>query len=511
VGWNYKRSLQRAQDKYAETEGLTVTPVTKKLDFDNISLKEPRRVRAAHFYVDVRNFTALLSTDPEADTDEDMLRLLHLYARVVTWVVEHDHEATKVHFQGAKLHALAYRPIGDDVAMVVKAVLAAAAVRTTTVVFNDVFELRGTDAWQTAGGVDFGDAVATKNGTGGDRELLFLGRPANQAAKIIKTGLRLTDEVVDLLPASFDDFLSRSSDDQCWCFVPSTSALEQLIAENGYSWSQAQTRKRLEEAAEKYLPGSATVFEATGPISKDKLGLSNSKRVDAVPLFADVDGFTGYVDQAAALDEDLVDAVRSWHVIRSEMRTTAVVDYEALRIQYQGDRMQALAYLPLDNEGSAAAVRAVRITAALTSAVKYVLPQVVGTAAKPLAIGLAAGNTLVSKLGEHGNRDVVCLSLATVEAARIQVGLDGNQIGLDAELYKRLPEWLQELFTWQPSPGAYVATDLTLDELDRQEAAQAEAGAKGLLAGARAGAAGIGVGAALVRRRGERPLRPWHP
>ena len=510
MGWNYERSLERAQDKYAETEGLTVTPVTKNLDFDNISLKEARRVRAAHFYVDVRNFTALLSADPAADTDEDMLRLLHLYAREITRVVENDLEATKVHFQGAKLHALAYRPIGDDVAMVAKAVLAATAVRAATVAFNDIFELRRTDAWQTAGGVDFGDAVATKNGTGGDRELLFLGQPANQAAKIINAGLRLTDEVVDLLPASFDDYLSRSSDDQCWCFAPSTSALEQLITDNGYFWSQAQTRKRLEEATEKYPPGTANVFEATGPINKDKLGLSNSKQVDAVSLFADVDGFTHYVDQAAALDEDLVEPVRAWHVIRSEMRATAVVDYEALRIQYQGDRMQALGYLPMGDEGSVA-VRAVRIAAALTSAVKFVLPQVVGTAAKPLAIGLAAGTTLVSKLGEHGNRDVVCLGPATVEAARIQVGLDGNQIGLDPELYSRLPEWMQELFTWQPSPGAYVATDLTLDELDRQEAALTEGGAKTLLAGALAGAAAIGVGAALIHRRRERPLRPWHP
>jgi hypothetical protein len=192
------------------------------------------------------------------------------------------------------------------------------------------------------------------------------------------------------------------------------------------------------------------------------------------------------------------------------MRATAVVDYEALRIQYQGDRMQALAYLPLGDECSAG-LRAVRIAAALTSAVKYVLPQVIATAAKPLAIGLAAGTTLISKLGEHGNREVVSLGPATVEAARIQVGLDGNQIGLDAELYKRLPEWVQELFTWQPRPGAYVATDLTLDELDRQEAAQTEGGTKGLLAGALSSAAAVGVGAALIHRRREGPLRPWHP
>ncbi len=515
MSWDYDRSLQRSWTKYEETDGTTVTPVTKKTDFDNISLTGPRRVRAAHFYLDVANFTALLGRDPEAGTDEDMLRRLHLYAREVTRVVENDLDATKVHFQGAKLHALAYRPVSDDTAMVVKAVLAAAAVRATTTVFNHVFGLSGADAWQTAGGVDFGNAVATKNGTGGDRELLFLGRPANMAAKIIGTGLRLTDEVVELLPETFADYLARASDDTCWYFAPSVGALEKLIADHGYSWTQAQTRKRLEQAAADYPPGTATVSGVADTIDKDTLGLSNTKRVDGVSLFADVDGFTRYVEEAAAVDEDLVEAVRAYHVIRSEMRATAVEDYKALRIQYQGDRMQALGYLPLGDE-KAAAVRAVRITAALTSAVNYVLPQVIGAAARPLAIGLAAGSTLVSKLGEHGNRDLVCLGSATVEAARIQVGLDGHQIGVDVELYERLPVWLQEVFVWQASPGAYVAADLTLDELDRLEAAESAGRAKGLLA---AGAVGVGLGvgaAALIRRAGrsespEPPLRPWHP
>jgi hypothetical protein len=514
LSWDYERSLERAWAKYAQTDGTVVSPVTTKTDFDNISLKEPRRVRAAHLYVDVANFTALLGHDAEAGADEDILRRLHLYAREVTRVVENDLDATKVHFQGAKLHALAYRPVDDDTEMVAKAVLAAAAVRATTTVFNDVFGLSGTDRWQTAGGVDFGDAVATKNGTGGDRELLFLGHAANMAAKIIRSGLRLTDEVVELLPGTFGDHLDRAGDDACWRFAPPVGALEELIADRGHAWTQAQTRARLEQAAEDYPPGTPTVSGVAGPIDKDTLGLSNTKRVDGVSLFADVDGFTRYVDEAAVVDEDLVAAVRAYHVIRSEMRATAVEDYQALRIQYQGDRMQALGYVPLGDE-QAGAVRAVRIAAALNSAVAYVLPQVIGPAAKPLAIGLAAGSTLVSKLGEHGNRDVVCLAPATVEAARIQVGLDGSQIGLDAELYGRLPAWLQQAFAWQASPGAYVAAGLTLDELDRLEAAESAARAKGLLAGAVGLGVGIGAAALVHRARqpepSEPPLRPWHP
>jgi hypothetical protein len=518
VSWDYDRSLQRAQDKYEETEGLTVTPVLRELDFDNISLREPRRVRAAHLYVDVCNFTALLGHSAEAGTDqeEDMVRRLHLYGREVTRVVEEDLDATKVHFQGPKLHALAYRPLSSDVDMVVKGVLAAAAIRETAKVFNEIFAISGTDAWQTAAGVDFGEAIVTKDGVGGDRELLFLGHPANMAAKIIRGGLRLTSEVVALLPDSFDEYLAEAADDpNVMCFAPSLAALEDLIRDHGYAWTREQTRKRLEADVELYPAGTTVVTGARGPIDKSRLSIYNTKRVDGVSLFADVDGFTAYVDQATAVDDDLVEAVRAYHVIRSEMRNTAVVDFKGLRIQYQGDRMQVFAYLPLDDEEEAA-VRAVRIAAALNSVVTDVLPQVIGEAAKPLAIGLAAGTTLVSRLGEHGNRDVVSLGSATVEAARIQVGLDGEEIGLDAELYSRLPDWLQKAFAWRKSPGAYVAVGLTLDELERLEAAERPDPAKALLAAGAVGAGlALGAGAAaLIRRRAERtepPLRPWHP
>jgi len=228
-----------------------------------------------------------------------------------------------------------------------------------------------------------------------------------------------------------------------------------------------------------------------------------------VSLFADVDGFTAYIEDADASGM-LPEAVRAYHVIRSEMRNTAVVDFEALRVQYQGDRIQALAYLPI-GDTEARAMTAVRTAAALNSVTTYVLPDVIGEAAKPIAIGLAAGTVLVSKLGQHGDRDVVSLGSSTAEAARIQEALEGGQIGVNAELRDRLPDWLQGVFSWEQSPRAYVAKGLTLDELDRLEASESSTLAKGLLADAVASAA-IGAGAALIRSHKpeeEPPLRPW--
>ncbi|WNB85772.1 adenylate/guanylate cyclase domain-containing protein [Cellulomonas sp. ATA003] len=499
MGWTEQASLERARDTYEATVDVSVSTVARKTDFESISLTNPRRVRGAHLYLDVTNFTDLLG-QPEEGTDEDMLRLVHLYAREVTRVVEADLDAVKVHFQGPRLHAVAYRPISDDAEMVAKAVVAAAAIQHTATIFNEVFRLSGDLAWKTAAGIAFGDVIATRNGTGGDRELLFLGAPANYAAKMISAGVRISADAADLLPDDVRAYVSETNDDVVCKVSMTADQVEALCEHYGWTWSADQTRKRPDEAAEKYPPGCATVKKPTVTIDKSALGLSNSKRLHAVSIFADVDGFTKYIDEATEQDEDLIEAVRAFHTLRKEMRSTAVIDYDSLRIQYQGDRMQAIAYLPFDDEAKAA-LTAVKVAAALQSVATNVMPQVVdASAAKPLAIGVAAGSILLSKLGEHGDRDVVALGPAVAEAARIQQRLDGTVTGINKAVYDSLPAWLQQYYVY--SGGAYVAHDLTLDVIEREEkAAEKSEEAKA----ARTSPAYVGS----TRPAPDAPLRPW--
>lgn len=242
MGWDYESSLKRVQVAYDATSDLTVSKVVRETDLENTTLTKPRLVTGAHFYVDVTNYQALLAADPitmpGSDDDvgggEDLLHRSHLWAREVSRVVQRDFEATKVHFQGPKLHALVYRPIGDDQAMVVKAVLTAAAVRATAMIFAEVLGLDRAEAWQTAAGVDFGEALVTANGVRGDRELLFLGNPANRAAKIVGSDLCLTVEAADLLPEEFDDLLRKTDNPEVRTAVMTDACLEELVEAHGY-------------------------------------------------------------------------------------------------------------------------------------------------------------------------------------------------------------------------------------------------------------------------------------
>lgn len=467
MAWEHDRSLERSQERYEQVSDVEVAKVTRELEFDNISLTEPREVHGAHLYVDIPAFTDIVNRGGDEKTEQETLRRLHLQAREITKVVETDFDAVKVHFQGPKLHAIVYRPIDGDTEIADTAVLAAAAVRETIAICDDLFG--ADDPWEAAGGIDLGDSVATRDGVAGDRELLFLGTAANRAAKIISSGLRLTSEVVDAVSDDIADHLEDVGDG-LYEFDATADELADLIETRGLWWWADNSRDRLGKAMESCPAGRVKVSGTTGSIDLDKLGLANVKKVQAASLFIDVDGFTAYVADAEDGD-DLDEAVRAWHVLRSEMRDVAVTDFDAARIQYAGDRMQAIVYLPVD-DAAAVALKAVKIAAGINGSFHHTLPQVVGDAALPVAIGIAHGTTLVSRLGEHGDPDVIAVGAPVEEAVAIQLRLDGDRIGIPRNLRDQLPDYLQSAFSWNSTAGCYVAAGLTADRIDLLEKGQ---------------------------------------
>ena len=507
--WNHDRSLKRATNYFSEIGDITVTPVVKEMDFEAITLNHPRKVIGAHAYTDVVNFRSITG-DGAASVEQ--IRALHIYGREAARIVEQDFGAVKVHLQGPKAHVISYRPISDDAKKVVAATLSSVAlVRALRILSSEL----GLDpVWKGACGVDFGEVLVTKDGVRGDRELLFLGSAANRAAKIVDTGVLLTQAAADLLPSRIAEHLVQRDD--LWRLTLTDDALDDLAAHYGHAWSRAGCRERIRMDAAAITLDTVKVCGVEGAIDKGVLSVHNNKAVAGVSIFADVDGFTAYIESAEDRDE-LAAAVRAFHVQRSELRNVLKVDFPGLRIQYQGDRIQGFVYLPIDTYAKVA-VDAVRCAAALHSTTTEVLPQVIGDAAKPLAIGMAFGETVVTKLGERGHRDVVALGEAVAEAARIQQALDGGCIGIDAALRDLLPEWIHEYFNWDPHACAYVARDLSYEELDRRESAETLSLGKSLVGAALLGAATLGA-AALLRHRGEEPpptserppLRPWMP
>jgi class 3 adenylate cyclase len=475
MSWNYNTSLSRVQAHLDSMGEIEVEKLVRDADLQNLlSETRCREIYGAHVYLDIPNFSDLATMTAEGEDYKRVIQAIHLYEREVARIVEGENifDGVRIHFQGAKLHALFFRPIDDSKEIAARAVLLQMVLRHfVRYIFNPEFPKLPN--LSLSGGSDLGSAVGTKNGHRGDRELLFLGAPANYAAKIL-TGaddIRVTETLYDTLPESLQNYFTEITDDRYDATVYqlgsiSIEDLEGLLEEHGIEWDRAASLQRLRNDKSTYPLNHIEYGDAEVLIAIDSLGIANNKRVLAASVFGDVSGFTAYIDKAE--DQDAVKAaLRVLHAIRKEMASIVKQDFEGVRVQFQGDRVQALFHLP-KRDDARIAIRAVDTAIALQSSMELVIKKLLPEAADlGMAVGISIGETLVSKLGAHGQRDRICVGDSVERAARHQEGSRGGEIAIPADLHAHLDEELQKLFAWDSSRDLYVGTNITQENVER--------------------------------------------
>ena len=475
MGWDYKQSKDRIQKHLDNMGEIKVEKLVREADLNTLlSETNCRQIYGAHVYVHVSNFARLLSKDQEDKAEyKRVIRALHIYQQEVGRIVESDaiFDGLRIHFQGPKLHAIFYRPIDKSEKIASKAVLLQLVLMDfVRNVFNPAFPDEGD--FSIAGGTDIGNAIGTRNGTRADRELLFVGAPANHAAKIICSHgtLRLTKRIYDVLPQNLKDICGEIDGDIYQLKSISQNKLDELLAEHSIGWDRKASEKRITADKERYSLDRVNYSSADVLIDIDDLSIYNNKRVLAVSVYGDVTGFTAYID-AAKTEEEQRKALRVLHALRKEMATVVKSDFNGIRIQFQGDRVQALYHIPKDGEGDIC-TEAVDAAVALQSSMEKTIKACLSDAKSlHMAVGVDTGTTLVSKLGTRGHRDRLCVGEAVEGAAHREEKCSGEQIGITKRVHNNLPLRLKEHFQWDSSSQCYVATGLTTDKV--QNAAKA--------------------------------------
>ncbi|HZO71029.1 MAG TPA: adenylate/guanylate cyclase domain-containing protein [Ktedonobacteraceae bacterium] len=468
MSWNKERSLDRIQKDLDGMGEIEVKKLTREADLEQLlSEKICRLIYGAHVYIQISNFTHLASDSIYAKENyKRLIQGIHIYQREVTHIVE-GLGGTLIHFQGSKLHALFYRPIDNAKKLATRAVLLQLVLKDfVQTVFNPAFP--DYNDFTIAGGADLGNAIGTMDGINGDRELLFLGAPANHAAKIISSAhrLRLTHEVYEALPDDLKGFCFKSDDGPFQLKPIRCDDLDALLATHGLSWNRDASAKNIENDKKRFPLKDIGYSSAEAPIDLDELSISNNKRALGASIFADVSGFTSYID-AATSEADKQAVLRVFHAIRKETARVITGDFDGLRIQYQGDRIQGLFHLPQDDE-SAIVKKVVEAAAGLQSSMectlKSCLPEASGL---HLAIGIDLGITLVSKLGARGQRDRICLGGAVEGAAQLEERSEGGQIAVSSRVHSLLPEYICGRFQYNSRAQGYIATNLTTEQIER--------------------------------------------
>ena len=341
MSWNYDRSIERIRTHVDNIGEITIEKLKREADLEQLlSETNCREIYGAQVYIDVTNFSSLASA--ATANKEDVKRLaqsVHLYQREVARIVETADmfDGVRVHFQGARAHVLFYRPIDDGTEIAARALLLQLVIHDfVRSVFNPAFPNLGN--FRVAGGADIGDVIGTQNGVKGDRELLFVGCPANHAAKALGDPgtLRVTDRLFLALPEDLQILCSDADDDQvCEAEHVDQATLDELCEKYGIAWNREKSGKRLEEDRKQSPLSGIEIEDADTLISLDVLSIHKNKRVPAASIFADLAGFTAYIDRSEGTEKQK-EALRVLHAVRKEFTKVLTHDYNGVRIQYQG-------------------------------------------------------------------------------------------------------------------------------------------------------------------------------
>jgi class 3 adenylate cyclase len=476
MAWNIDKSRERIRQHLDGMGDIEIERLVKEADLGTL-LSETccREVYGAHAYVSVSNFDSLASDSTYSEGDyKRLIQGVHIYQREVSRLVEAKDlfDGLRIHFQGPKLHALFYRPIDDAPELAARAFFVQLVMRDVVRnVFNPAFPAY--DNFVLSGGADIGTVIGTRNGTRGDRELLFLGSAANRAAKIIRAHglLRVTKCVYRALPKDLKERCEVVGDDYRILSLEGDE-LDRLLEDHGFSWDREASKERVEEDKKSFPLKDILYSSATERIKFDDLSISNSKKVQAASVFADVSNFTAFVD-AAQDKEAKKAALRVFHTIRKEFARVLRDDYEGVRVQYQGDRIQGLFHLPKDDKATIS-LEAVSAAAALQSSMEITLKEALpGAEDLHLAVGIDYGLTLASKLGSRGHRDRICLGAGVEDAAEHEENCNGQEVGIGTAVFKALTDDLQGLFSWNEAAACYIAQNLDLAKVERVQRARA--------------------------------------
>ena len=473
MGWNRDRSLQRISEDLERLDadgGVEVEKLKKEMDLQNLTDKKCREIYGAHVYATVSNFPEHASAAPTQENDyKKFIRSVHSYQSVVVHIVEQLFDAAFVHFQGPKLHAVVYRPIDDSKKIADKALLLQLALHDFAKnVFNDASEFKGD--FKLASGGDIGNAIGTRNGQVSDRELLFIGDPANKAAHVVGGGgARIRPGLQAALSQDLKDLCIISTDGTFYTVTTTPAKLAELLEARGIKWNRDDLKKRVQEKESSVALKDITYSDANEKINPDALSIRDNKRLTAASVFADLSGFTKYV--AGKIDDvGKKAALRVFHAIRRESSVISKNDYDGVRIQYQGDRIQVIFHVPKGEEAKIA-LEALKAAAAMHSAIEDTLraqlPEITNI---HYAIGIDMGPTLVTKLGSHGQRDRICLGTAVENAQRLEDKVaQSKETAISKKVRDLLPDYAQKSFTEKGSD--YVASGLTLDKLEKAQKA----------------------------------------
>lgn len=486
--WNKDRAGKRIDEKIAKVplKDIEIKEYVRDTDLSGLSNTVAYRVDGVHLYADILNLDDMLHvTEVEGEIcHRRTLRFLNLHYRAVHRILGRV-DAIRVDFHNQRLHTVVAKPYDSEANRTHRAVAIAQLI-------IDVLAQTGEDADHPSAkvrvGIDTGKALAVNNGRRGHREPLFLGDPANHAAKRAgggtATGIYLTNRARKAIG------LSQVADEDTTALT-----LQEITASKNKATLDVTAEQIVKEWRQdlKDHPIGAFGFSGHTPPFRDldfeSLSVGNSRRQDATAAYADLDGFTAFVNRNITTDNGAKHVVRTLQVLRSELDAVLHEDFAGRKVRFIGDCIHGLAA-----EGTAQTTDAEETISVMTlcaagmrSSFSLALTKLRtnGTDASSLglSIGFEYGPMTATRLGMKGDLVRCSVSRGVLSAEDEQCRCAGTETAIGALAYDRASAAVRALFgtTRKRSNLDYDTAVKELSDRDDKAAKASKAAATGSL------------------------------
>jgi hypothetical protein len=369
----------------------------------------------------------------------------------------------RVDFHAGRLHAVVLTPVGDAFEGVRIETATAFAAAYRDMVHRMAVAKPDSPSTRVRIGIDSGPAVAINSGRREELEPLFIGSPANHAAKAAEgdtpgvyfgPGIRARRQMAKALGARGIGFADELD------YLEERAALDRTIALDGWDRRAsvrldeayaAFEKRRATETASPYAPAVFHFHHHEPPLRSIRYAdhpPSNAIRMAMACIFADIAGFTAYVDEAMRMGR-VAQAVSNLHVMRGEMNFVARDDFGGRKVRYIGDCLQAiLAEGDTRNTDERTTVRkAVLAATGIYSSFELCRQLLPDADSLGIAVGIELGVTPLARLGLRGEASVRCVSSrSTCVSEEVQGRCVAGEIGIGADAYAAADVHVKRMF-----------------------------------------------------------------
>ncbi|MBK8771894.1 MAG: hypothetical protein IPM06_15880 [Rhizobiales bacterium] len=400
MAWDRNRSIGRIERYLAGApeldNGISLAsqrPNSSLVIKSSLEEYSPRKafvVEGAHLYGHLIDYDRLVFDSSGRETEqthEALLRFLDAQYRLWDAVVEYG-DAERVDYHGTRLHAVVSDSEGSPEGQIQKAVALAQVLSEATRSIAQTLGVPG----RVRFGVDQGKCLALTTGRNHDRDILFLGKPANYAAKLAAAaqteGVFISPRASSNMrrPATFDRKLE----------------LDEIRSASNIYRFDSLSKSALAIAREQQFPKRFQFFEPTLPLADmkfEEVFPSHTARLRACSIFADVDKFTAFVDAAIEKGSNAIrEAAIGIHVIREELNSVLKTDFSGKRIRFIGDCIHGV-LAKGDGESRTASTlhHAAMCASAMQSSFDLCKTLVPGVSSLGLAIGIEFGQVPITR------------------------------------------------------------------------------------------------------------------